>query len=136
MQPALAAKTDADKLYKAVQMDDIATVKNMLTEGVDVNAQTTDGTYAIHMAAIRGTPEIIELLLVKGADVNAQNTHGDSPLHCVVKFQGIPATAKILVDAGADTTLVDQQGKVALDYATEKYRHWETMVSAINKKPQ
>jgi ankyrin repeat protein len=137
MLPALAADTDADKLYKAVQMDDVVTVKNMLSEGVDVNAKTTDGTYAINMASIRGNTEIIELLLTKGADINVQNdSQGDSPLHCVVKFQGAPTSAQLLVAAGADTTLVDHQDKTALDYATEKYSHWEAMVSAIKEKAE
>ena len=65
--------------------------------------------------------EVIAILLGQGADPNAQNIAGDTPLICATKYAGgKAATVKLLVDAGTNATLKDDDGKTALDYAKEK----------------
>jgi len=58
---------------------DIRTVRAFLDHGVDVNAQSRNGT-ALHAAAVRGQLDVMEFLVSKGADVNAINAYGDSPM--------------------------------------------------------
>ncbi len=64
---------------------------------------------------------MIEILLKRGADPNVQNLQGDTPLICATKYAGGKAdTVKLLVDAGSDLAVMDDDGKTALDYAKAK----------------
>jgi ankyrin repeat protein len=62
----------------------LRTMKAFLERGVDVNAQSRNGT-ALHGAAFAGELEAIDFLISRGADVNAINAYGDSPLANAMK---------------------------------------------------
>ena len=62
-----------------------------------------DGNTALHIAAIVGDAEILELLLSRGANPNTLNNRGESPLLSAIGApRNAPATIKLLLDAGAD----------------------------------
>jgi len=53
------------ELYEAVKNQDINSVRELIAMGVDVNRHP--GLYyrtALHLAAVRGNSEIVELLLI------------------------------------------------------------------------
>jgi hypothetical protein len=56
---------------------------------------------ALHMAARRGNPRIIEALLDAGADIEARDSMGDTPLRRAVNCAKIEA-AELLLARGAD----------------------------------
>jgi ankyrin repeat protein len=58
----------------------LRTVRLALELGADVNGVTETGDTAMHLAAARSLPEVIELLATKGADVNTKNKKGMTPL--------------------------------------------------------
>ena len=54
-------------LFEAAEKGDIDRVKQLVTEGADINAQiTSHGETALHIASARGHLKIVELLLAKG----------------------------------------------------------------------
>ncbi len=60
-------------LITAAEKGDMATVKILLKNGVDVNAKDKAGWTALMKAINKGHKEIAKELINKGADVNAKN---------------------------------------------------------------
>ncbi|WP_430814774.1 ankyrin repeat domain-containing protein [Carboxylicivirga sp. RSCT41] len=105
----------------AARDNDLMLFKKMLENGADLTAA---GEYmkaiAAHKAAYMGNPEIMTLI-VQHPDFdkikNAQGpTNGYTPLHDAI-WHGHTATAKILIDAGVDTSLKGWDGLTPLDLA-------------------
>ena len=116
-----ASSGDVDTLYRAAGGGDTSRVLTLLESGVDVNARTSDESYALNRAAVYNQAEMVRLLLDRGADPNVQNGEGDTPLICATKYAGgHAATVKLLVEGGTDLMIKDKDGKTALDYAKAK----------------
>lgn len=123
LSPAALAEIEdgVERLYKAADTGDTATAKKLIHEGVDVNAETGDGSYALNAAAVSNYHDLVRLLLSHKAAPNVQNSQGDMPLICATKYGGGDATTvKLLLEAGTDMKIADNQGSTALDYAREK----------------
>lgn len=58
-------------------------VERLVTLSVQVN-QTVDGKLPLHVAAVKGHTDIIQVLLDAGADVNAADSDGDVAIHYAV----------------------------------------------------
>ena len=67
-------------LVDAVKAADKAAVRTLLHQRVDVNAPEPDGTTALHWAANRDDPELVDLLIRAGANAKAANRYGVMPL--------------------------------------------------------
>ena len=76
---AAAAAPDL-RLVEATAERDIALVRALLDEGIDVNTARADGATALLWAAHWDDGEAVELLVRAGADVNAADDHGVTPL--------------------------------------------------------
>jgi uncharacterized protein len=111
-----------------------------------VNAQDNDGTTALMAAAVRGHKEVIEVLLSHKADVNVQNVDGHTALMfafngrnqvaslldkysefisedkdnstAVIRkaLETHTAIVDLLISNGADVTLKDKKGNLAVDF--------------------
>lgn len=112
----------------------------------DVNAQDNDGTTALMAAAVRGHKEVIEVLLLYKANVNIQNMDGHTALMfgfngrnqvaslldkyaefitedkdnstAVIRkaLETHSTIVELLVTHGADITLKDKKGNLAVDF--------------------
>jgi ankyrin repeat protein len=73
---ALAQTPDdkADALSDAARKGDVAAVKKLLDEGVNVDTKFRYNRTALSFAADRGHAEVVKLLLDRGADINAKDT--------------------------------------------------------------
>ncbi|MEO6434440.1 MAG: ankyrin repeat domain-containing protein [Tepidisphaeraceae bacterium] len=104
-------------------------VRRYLDEGGDVNGRFESGDTLLHNATSNLQIEIVRLLVARGADVNAKGYHGYTPLHRAVDMDcntqnredyscasELPLT-KILIDAGADETVRDDDNETARDIA-------------------
>ena len=64
---------------------------------------------------------MVQLLLANGSDVNAADCMGHTPLHCVSEGRGqkdlMQGVIRLLVEAGADMTARDGDGKTARELA-------------------
>ena len=102
-----------DRLIDAVRANDIATVRTLLAQHVDVNIAQPDGATALHWAVEREATEIVQLLIRAGADVKTANRYGATPLW-LASVNGNAATIGMLLEAGADASAASAEGETAL----------------------
>lgn len=57
---------------------DVAGVKDLLDEGIDVNSIDLDGRTALHIAACEGHVEVAKLLLSRKANIDARDRWGST----------------------------------------------------------
>jgi ankyrin repeat protein len=91
----------------------------LLEAGAAVDSTDSAGRTALMYAASGPFPEAVAMLLVWGAEVNIQGTlEGFTPL-MTAAAEGQAEVVEILLDAGADRDLKDQDGDTALSFARE-----------------
>jgi ankyrin repeat protein len=98
-------------------------MRPVLEHGYDPNlparAEDVKGYTPLHFAALNGHVDQIDLLIEYGADVNRTSVEFNTPLH-LAAYVGKAAAIRALLAHGADTTLCDDVGKTAYNYAVEQ----------------
>jgi ankyrin repeat protein len=100
-------------IHDAALLGDLATVKEFLDKGTDVNARTGGEKTPLLLAVQRRHGELVKLLLAKGADPNAKDNDQRTSLH----FAAMDANREIieiLLANRADIHARDYQGKTPL----------------------
>ena len=113
-------------LLRASHSSDEERIKLLIAHGANVNAiqpNLTPGLTPLQELVKWADLETLTLLLEHGADVNTKcGVHkkrmsgGFTALHCAASV-GRPDAIAFLLKNGADITLLDAQGRSALDYA-------------------
>jgi ankyrin repeat protein len=88
-------------LGEAVRSGDLARVRALLNQHVDVNAPESDGSTALDWAVETDNAELAKLLLKAGASAATRSRDGVSPLSLAAENRNLEI-AKALLDAGAD----------------------------------
>lgn len=88
-------------------------VASLIKKGADVNKT---GWTPLHYAASKGHLAIMDLLLENHAYIDAESPNGTTPLMMAAQYGTTPAV-KLLLDAGADPLLKNQQSLTAIDFA-------------------
>jgi uncharacterized protein len=108
------------QLFEAIDQHDAARVAMLLESGADPNAikEGWQGLRPLHAAIFEleygGGLDVVALLLERGADVNGWNTGGGvNPLLAAVT-ENQRAAVELLLKAGADPNVVDDEGDSAL----------------------
>lgn len=110
---------------EAARWGHLALIKEMLNDGIDVNARTETGCTALMLAASGGQRDIVQALIAAGADVNVTDrTKGMTAmmwnLAAVHSEDTYAAVLRELLNAGADRAIVANDGKTAHDWARER----------------
>ena len=107
MAQAPAPSDKADALAEAARKGDAAAVKQLLDEGVDVNAKFRYNATALSYASDRGHVDVVKLLIERGADVNVKDTfYNATPLTWAVspamgRKPQHPEVVRLLLQHGA-----------------------------------
>ena len=96
---------------------DEALAQKLIDMGAPVNANY--GWTALHYAASTGQTQMTRFLIDKGAEVNARTERGVTPLYMAARVIATP-TVDVLLKAGADKTLCNDQGISPADIAKKR----------------
>ena len=111
--PSVAAGAPDVRLVEAAAKADVAAVRALIQQGMDVNAPYGDGATALHWAAHWDNQEMANLLIRAGAAVNAANDLGVTPLWLAGQ-NGSAAMAERLLTAGANPNIALSSGETPL----------------------
>ena len=111
-------------LLTAIDKENIATVKQHINAGTDINNYPIpegipfEGAQPLHLAVLKGNAEIVRILLQNGAkiDIRARNKDKASPLTWAVFFLQ-KEMVSLLIKSGADINFVDGNGATPVDTA-------------------
>ena len=125
-----AVETRFEPIHSAARVRDVAAVRQALAAGVDVDvvngrAANGDGGNTALWFAAQGPwangVEVARVLIEAGADVNKRCEHGRTALHMAAAW-GHADVAQLLLENGADATIVDDEGMTPVDVARRGYR--------------
>jgi ankyrin repeat protein len=92
-----------NELMKASTLGNVAQIKSLVAEGVDVETEDDLERRPIHMAAERGQPKSVRALARLGADVNL-HSKGTLPAYWAATMRHVE-TVKVLVEVGAEALM-------------------------------
>ena len=95
-------------------------IKKAIEQGDDINRQDDQlKVSALHRAADYGQNDVVALLIANGASINAKTKDGETPLMLSAQ-SGKYGTAELLIKAGADVNIQDENFHSALFFAEKK----------------
>ncbi|WP_249660606.1 ankyrin repeat domain-containing protein [Lysinibacillus fusiformis] len=108
----------ASQLFQAVEKRNIESLKRVINEKVDINAQDSNNRTALMIATYNQDVEVAKLLIDAGADVNIQDDMKNTPF-LYAGAEGYLDILKLTIQADADPTIVNRYGGTALIPAAE-----------------
>lgn len=104
-----------DPVFAAVRNNDAGRIGQYMAEGGDPGRTNARGESLLHVATgARGGGDVLRALLIGGAEANVKNQYGRTPLHNAAAWCDLVAL-QLLLEAGADTGIVSNDGQTALD---------------------
>jgi ankyrin repeat protein len=94
-------------ITNAIDVGSLATVRWVLSQGVDLSFRNDEGYTPLHSAIDRSLPDkhaVLALLLAAGAPVNRKGTNDWTPAHMAAARDDVEAL-RLLVRYGADLTI-------------------------------
>ncbi len=101
------------RLIQAVRNGDAASARELIEQGIDVNAAQGDGAVALHWAARKNNLTLAAMLIDAGAQASVVNDNGASPLHLACMNRSAPMV-ELLLKAGADANAKLLNGETVL----------------------
>jgi len=113
-------------LYYAIDKEDIETVKDLISIGIDINLKNYFEDAAVDRAIFKGNLEIMDILLENdNVLLNKRDYLGKTPLISMIKADNYtPDQKECIIDRfiekGADVNLMDRDGNSPLAYAIKE----------------
>ncbi len=126
-----------DQLQKAVFSEDKDLIVKLLEQGAKVNAKDANGNTSLHRAAASCyKAEIIQTLLDKdSSDINIKNALGFTPLH-LAAMGNTEKVVQVLLNKNADKTIKNDNGKTALEMASNNKSNSKEITELLTTKAQ
>lgn len=109
-----AAIASDRRLPDAAMNGDVAAVRALLDQNVDVNSAQGDGTTALHWAAYSGNTELARLLLARRADLAAKTRLGAFTPLMLAARNGHSDIIRLLLDAKGEPNAANANGTTPL----------------------
>ncbi|XP_061830759.1 ankyrin repeat domain-containing protein 11 isoform X2 [Nerophis lumbriciformis] len=104
------------RLHRSAIRGEIRRIKELISEGADVNVKDFAGWTALHEACNRGYYDVAKQLLAAGAEVNTKGLDDDTPLHDASN-NGHFKVVKLLLRYGGDPRQSNRRGETPLNVA-------------------
>ncbi|WP_201402714.1 ankyrin repeat domain-containing protein [Kaistia sp. 32K] len=117
------------KLQAAAAKGDVATIKDLLSQPIQIDARDANGRTALLLATHANQVAAAKALIEAGADVNAKDDIQDSP-YLYAGARGHLEILKLTLDHGADLKSTNRFGGTALIPAAER-GHVDTVRTLI-----
>lgn len=133
-------ETMQERLFEAVEGKEFDTVRELLDNRVDINAQDGQGRTAMMIATYANDVDMVKLFIDAGADVDIQDDMLNNPF-LYAGAEGYLDILKLMIAAGADPTITNRYGGVAVIPASEHgyvevveelLKHTKTDVNHVN----
>jgi ankyrin repeat protein len=109
------------RLFLASDKGDYRKVKQLLKDGVNVNAANDDQMTALHLASKNGHVQVVQLLLARDElDVNAADNFQRTALYYASGKGYVQVVELLLARDGLDVNAADNFQRTALYYASEE----------------
>lgn len=121
------------RFHTACAQGDLVLVKRLLSQGADVNSTDGDGWSALHYATAAACVEVVKTLIEAETNLNAQSKKGGwTPLHFAAARASCLDAAIALLNAGADATLIDAEGRTPFDMSNGRVvrEHYDSWLAA------
>lgn len=126
-----ANAADETPLMLAALLGQLDAAKKLVARGARINKP---GWTPLHYACSGPDEGVITWLLSQGADVNARSPNGSTPLMMAARYGSLDSPG-LLLAAGADVKLRNEQGLQAIDFARAAGRDlWVTKLGALTGK--
>jgi len=110
----LAGTLQGQVIFEAIENDNIIKVESLITKDTSLLLLTDDfGNTALHLAAIKGSVPMIELLVSKGSRINSVNNQLNTALHLAI-MNGNDSVSEILINKGSNSEMQNIVGKTPL----------------------
>jgi ankyrin repeat protein len=86
----------------------LSIVRELIPQGVDIDAQESGGWTALMYAAAKGNLDIFQILLAAGADINIKDRSGETALSKAA-YWGHLEIVNLLLSAGAEVNGIDNE---------------------------
>lgn len=110
------------QFYNAAKAGKQYIIQNLLAQGFEPDLKNPRNVSPLWIAATNGYPRVVELLLgTKAVDANSKSISGRPPIFWVAAM-GNESVVRFLLQAGADPTLMDKDGRTVLSMV-KQYGH-------------
>ena len=116
---SLMPQKDGEKLIRAVDDNDLDSIRRMIAEGVDINTPAIGDGTALIIAVKKNRRIMVEELLALGADVNQSSSGDGNPLISAAMTNNL-ALAELLIEQGADVNRVVPRDETPLINASRR----------------
>lgn len=113
----LLAGDGTTSLHQAVNDDNLALARQLLTAGASASAANRYGVTPLALAATNGSGPMVELLLAHGADPNTPLPGGETPLMTAARTGRVEAVKALLAKGAAVNAKESRRGQTALMWA-------------------
>ena len=137
-----ASEPPVQLLYRLVQNPGLPTdelaiqIQEMVQAGADLAAQVEPvGDTTLHMAAMYGSPAVVQAILEADVDVDVRSRGGATPLHYAAAM-GRLDNAKVLLERGADPLAQTAQGRTPIQEALRARPGNKELVELLTSRAQ
>ncbi|WP_341814104.1 ankyrin repeat domain-containing protein [Wolbachia endosymbiont (group A) of Nomada flava] len=109
------------KLLFAVVSRELNEIKNLISQGANLEAKYGDGSTPLHIASRNNYLDVLEYLVKSGANLEAKNRYGRTPLF-IASWNGHLDIVKYLVENGANIEAQDAYNRKPLHIAVDANR--------------